>query len=252
MKRFSLLIILLFTINLHAQVPIPVFDHKPAIGKELILKSRVLITVDRGDSIALGTGVIICPRNKDGTWNILTAYHVTSKHQMGYLPNGSLIIVGYIPVKDVILETHDKSKIKAKLISYDEKSDLAWLRTYSDNHDVECAVLAKKSPNTNVRVRHKGFGGDVWRRGTVKSSTLGMQALNIMAVRGDSGGGVFDEDTDEVIGIMSTSNFVGNATIGSCEAAWKIKPIDNNIPKRDNKREGFKFPSPRFLTPQRH
>lgn len=159
------------------------------------------------------TATVIGPRRGDGRWDVLTASHCV----------GGVGSTG-------VFTTSDGRKVPVRCTAYAKKSDLAWLVT-DVVESLPFARLAKVNPAPGTKIWHAGFGvhnpGNVEKGEVSGSNPDGMLAMRLSVSSGDSGGGIFREDTGEVISAVCCTQARNTFTTmygGSCETAWKLRP----------------------------
>lgn len=161
------------------------------------------------------TGSFISPRNKDGSYHILTAFHCD--------PRGGVVKV----------RMSNQTVIDAMSVAGDPRADIRWLRTTSTKlENVTTATLAKTIPPRGTQVWHRSWGVD--RPGNLEKGAVSQppnqrgQIEYIISVSpGDSGGPFFDAKTGEVYGpACCTTNLSarGRVWCGSPQIAWHLRP----------------------------
>jgi len=163
------------------------------------------------------SATVVGPRRSDGRWDVLTAAHcIASQGQKGSMR---------MPKSGKTLGV--------TVVNFDRQSDLCWLVTDEPVSEIEYANLAKSNPSRGVKVWHQGYGVDVPRNredGEVTSSgelTGGQLQFYLSVSSGDSGGGIFRADTNEVVSAVCCTQAKGVKTFmygGSAERAWKMRP----------------------------
>ncbi len=137
------------------------------------------------------TATVVWPRRADGRWDVLTAAHCVDHVRVGTV--GSMQLRGRA------------DRFGVKLVALDVKSDCAWLVTESaDLGELPFAHIAADNAPAGTKIWHGGFGVDVpgnREAGTVTRSadSNGQTELHLSVSSGDSGGGMFREDTGELI-----------------------------------------------------
>lgn len=159
------------------------------------------------------TATVIGPRRGDGRWDVLTASHCVS----GVGSTG-------------VFTASDGRKFPVRCTAYEKKSDLAWLVT-DVVENLPFAYLAKTNPAPGTKIWHAGFGvhnpGNLEKGEVAGSNPDGMLAMRLSVSSGDSGGGIFREDTGEVISAVCCTQSRNTYTTmygGSCETAWRLRP----------------------------
>ncbi len=166
------------------------------------------------------TATVIGPRRTDGKWDVLTATHcVSTVGEKGtlYLKDGRKIGV--------------RVAFKSKEIE-DGGPDCAWLVTDAAIEDVPFAVIAEKNPAAGAKIWHMGYGidkpgnredGEV----TAAENSRGQLTMHLSVSSGDSGGGIFDATTGELIAVVCCTQQRGaKAAMYGCSAAVarKLRP----------------------------
>jgi hypothetical protein len=161
------------------------------------------------------TATVIGPRRNDGRWDILTASHCTPEV-------GSS---GEITLKD-------GRRFKVTVIARERGPDLAWLRTEASPEEMPWATLAKDLPANGTKVWHMAYGIDKAgnkEEGAVTSqpNKTGLLSFRLSVSSGDSGGGIFREDTGELVSAVCCTTERGKLTTmygGSCIEAQRMRP----------------------------
>lgn len=157
------------------------------------------------------TATIIGPRRADGRWDVLTAAHCT----------GAVGSTG-------TLRLSDGRSLSVTVTARDTQADLAWLVTEKVEGALPHAVLARTAAPEGTAVWHQGFGVD--RPGNRESGRIlatasprGQLALRLSVSSGDSGSGIFREDTGELVAVVCCTS--GSTTYaGSSVSALSLKP----------------------------
>lgn len=137
------------------------------------------------------TATVVHPRLPDGRWQILTANHCID--HVGIGARGQMQLRG------------KSERFSVVVVSADARSDAAWLVTDSATlGDLPFAYLAEKPAEAGVKIWHAGFGVDNpgnRENGTVTraADSNGQTELSLSVSSGDSGGGMFRDDTGELI-----------------------------------------------------
>lgn len=133
------------------------------------------------------TATVIGPRREDGRWDILTAAHcITGPAMTG-----------------TITDSAGKSH-RVVRTARDTRADICWLRTVESADLPAYAELSKEIPAVGVKIWHAGFGIDTpgnLERGTVYAAPNSDKQLpmRLSVSSGDSGGGIFREDNNELV-----------------------------------------------------
>lgn len=164
------------------------------------------------------TATVIGPRRADGKWDVLTAAHCVTNVGVG--AKGSMTL-------------KDGRKIGVKVARIDEKPDCAWLVTDDATlDDIAFAVIAGANPAPGVKIWHAGYGVDIpgiREDGTVTTGENGegQIEMGLSVSSGDSGGGIFRDDTGELIACVCCTTAKGQrARVWGCsaETANKLRP----------------------------
>jgi hypothetical protein len=161
------------------------------------------------------TATVIGPKRGDGKWDILTAAHCT----------GGVGSRGTFTLKD-------GRTLAVTVAARNADSDLAWLVTDAAVDDLPFASLAAKNPPVGTEVWHMGYGID--RPGNREDGRVtgpetpgGRLQMELSVSSGDSGGGIFRADTDELIAVVCCTTERGRKTLmfgGSAERANRLRP----------------------------
>jgi len=161
------------------------------------------------------TATVIGPRRPDGKWDILTAAHCT-----GGVGNSGTFAAS------------DGRTIGVTVAARDTTSDLCWLVTDAVLDEMPFARLAAKNPAANADVWHKGFGVDrpgnrEEGRVTGDETSDGQLPMELSVSSGDSGGGIFRTDSNELIAVVCCTTERGRKVLmfgGSAETASRLRP----------------------------
>lgn len=161
------------------------------------------------------TATIIGPRRADGRWNILTAAHCLS----------GVDAVGTFTMQD-------GRSFRVRCVAHDRTPDLAWLVTDESPAELPYARLAESVPPPGTKIWHSGFGIDKpgnLERGEVSGgvNSQGLLSMRLSVSSGDSGGGIFREDTGELVSVVCCTQSRGVFTTmfgGTSVIAAKMKP----------------------------
>lgn len=162
------------------------------------------------------SATVIAPRRADGRWDVLTAAHcISSVGQTGTMK---------MPLSGKTFAV----RVKA----FDRTCDICWLETVDSTADIEYAYLGKDNPPPGTPVWHQGYGFDRPRNredGTVMQAEDGRGqirfTLNVSS--GDSGGGIFRADTNEVVSSVCCTRSIAAKTDmwgGSTRKAIALRP----------------------------
>ncbi len=184
---------------------------KPPVGKATAEKA--IGKLKFGNSGC--TATVVGPRRPDGKWDILTASHCT----------GGTGSVGSFTLKD-------GRSFGVTVSNRNTTHDLSWLVTDAAVDDLPFATLAEKNPLANTDVWHMGFGVDrpgnrEEGRVTGDETSDGQLPMELSVSSGDSGGGIFRVDTDELIAVVCCTTERGRKVLmfgGSAERAARLRP----------------------------
>jgi hypothetical protein len=162
------------------------------------------------------TATVIGPRRADGRWDVLTAAHCVR----GLGQQGTLTLP-------------DGRALGLRVVAHAPTPDLAWCVTEDAVADLPYALLAEKNPEPGAAVWHGGFGVD--RPGNHEEGTLaerengqGQLRMVLSVSSGDSGGGIFRADTNELVAVVCCTTERGRKTLmfgGSAEHAHRLRPV---------------------------
>jgi hypothetical protein len=167
------------------------------------------------------TATVIGPRRPDGRWDVLTAAHCVS----GVGARGTLIL-------------KDGRSFGLRVVAYHKTPDVTWCVTDDEVKDMPYALIAESNPPVDTPVWHMGFGVDKpgnREDGTVADRENGQGQLRmILSVSsGDSGGGIFRTDTNELVSVVCcTSGMARKVSMWGCSAEvarrTRPRPADAN------------------------
>lgn len=186
----------------------------PPVGKMSKEEAeRALVYINFGSSGC--TATVIGPKRADGRWNIFTANHC--------LGSG---------LKKGRAKLQDGRVVNVSVVWADYASDGAWLVTDSAVDDMPFAYLSKDAPPPGTAVWQAGYGVNTKRQtrtGEIRSGPRkdGKLTMKLAVSSGDSGGGIFRADTNEVVAsVFGTEGWAGQViTVGcSCVKAWANAP----------------------------
>lgn len=175
------------------------------------------LRMTRGDGTAGGSATIIGPRRADGKWDVLTAGHVVD----GGTGKGSITM-------------KDGRKIAVTATNINNRCDVCWLVT--DRNDLvglPFAVVARNDPAEGTGIWICGYcNREDWhakiRNGVVAPGGMtqeGQLRFRVDIDRGDSGGGIFRADTNELVGVTSWYDHPGQpGLMGGGGAPSQIHP----------------------------
>jgi hypothetical protein len=166
------------------------------------------------------TATVIGPRRPDGRWDVLTAAHCVS----GVGARGTLAL-------------KDGRSFGLRVVAYHKTPDVAWCVTDDAVTDLPYAVIAESNPAVDTPVWHMGFGVDKpgnREEGTVaeRENVQGQLRMLLSVSSGDSGGGIFRADTNELVSVVCcTSGMARRVSMWGCSAEvarrTRPKPADD-------------------------
>lgn len=181
--------------------------------------SQIKFPTNTPGQMSMCTATVVHPRRADGRWDILTAAHCVP----GAGAKG-------------VLTTRDRTKTLAVTVaSIDTRCDLCWLVTDEPVEGLYCAKLATGNPAVGTAVWHAGYGVDKpenREEGTVRASENGDgQTQYFLSVSsGDSGGGIFDARTGELLSaVCCTARKAAKTDMwgGSPRQAARLRPTSS-------------------------
>lgn len=158
------------------------------------------------------TATVIGPRRPDGRWDILTASHCLDGNSKG------------------TVTTQDGRVLKVTKTAQDASADLCWLVTDDAVESLPFATLAAAVPASGTAVWHAGYGVHVpgnREDGKVLGQDGQQVRMSLSVSSGDSGGGIFRSDTNELIASVCCTRSKGSvATMwgGSSVRAIALRP----------------------------
>ncbi|MBM3982767.1 MAG: trypsin-like peptidase domain-containing protein [Planctomycetes bacterium] len=162
------------------------------------------------------TATVIGPRRPDGKWDVLTAAHCT----------GGVGSRGTFTLKDGRV-------LNVTVAARNADCDVTWLVTDSAVEDLPFANLAVKNPPVGTEVWHMGYGVDQPGnredgRITGAETSDGQLQMELSVSSGDSGGGIFRADTNELVAVVCCTTERGRKVLmfgGSAERAARMRPV---------------------------
>lgn len=143
------------------------------------------------------TATVIGPRRPDGRWDVLTAAHCVT----GVGARGTLTL-------------KDDRTLGIRVVAYHKGPDVAWCVTDDEVKDLPYALIAAKNPEPGTEIWHMGYGVD--RPGNREDGTVaerendqGQLRMILSVSSGDSGGGIFRKDTNELVSVVCCTSSVG-------------------------------------------
>jgi hypothetical protein len=161
------------------------------------------------------TATVIGPRRADGKWDVLTAAHCVS----GVGARGTMTL-------------KDGRSLGIRVVAHHKTPDVAWCVTDDEIADLPYALIAAKNPDPGTAIWHMGYGVDKpgnREDGTVaeRENAQGQLRMTLSVSSGDSGGGIFRSDTNELISVVCcTSGMAKKVSMWGCstEIAQKTRP----------------------------
>ena len=161
------------------------------------------------------TATVMGPRRNDGRWDVLTAAHCVS----GVGQRGTLTL-------------KDGRSFGIRVVTHHRSPDVAWCVTDDVVADLPYALLAKENPAPATAIWHMGFGVDRpgnREEGTVsdRENSQGQLRMDLSVSSGDSGGGIFRADTDELVSVVCCTSGIGRrVSMWGCstEVATRTRP----------------------------
>lgn len=155
------------------------------------------------------TATVVGPRRSDGKWDVLIAAHCVS----GVGTKGRLYF-------------KDGREVSVTVRVIARGPDLCWMVT-DESINLPYALLAKDLPQIGTRVWHQGYGVDRpgnRETGQVVSgeSQSGQLSMKLSVSSGDSGSGIFREDTNELVSVVCCYG-QGKTYGGSCVQAERLR-----------------------------
>jgi hypothetical protein len=161
------------------------------------------------------TATVIGPRRPDGRWDVLTAAHCVS----GVGARGTLTL-------------KDGRSFGIRVVAYHKAPDVAWCVTDDEVKDLPYALIAAKNPEPGTAIWHMGFGVD--KPGNREDGIVaegenaqGQLRMILSVSSGDSGGGIFRADTNELVSVVCcTSGMAQRVSMWGCsaEVARRTRP----------------------------
>jgi hypothetical protein len=161
------------------------------------------------------TATVIGPRRSDGKWDVLTAAHCVS----GVGARGTLTL-------------KDGRTLGIRVVAHHKTPDVAWCVTEEQVADLPYALIAAKNPEPGTAIWHMGYGVDHpgnREDGTVadRENAQGQLRMTLSVSSGDSGGGIFRDDTNELISVVCCTSGMGRkVSMWGCsaEVAQRTRP----------------------------
>jgi len=161
------------------------------------------------------TATVIGPRRPDGHWDVLTAAHCVN----GVGHRGTLVL-------------KDGRSFGLRVEAHQRTPDVAWCITDDAVDDLPYALVADASPPVSTAIWHMGFGVD--KPGNREDGTVvqgenpqGQLRMILSVSSGDSGGGIFRTDTNELVStVCCTTGMARNVSVwgSTTESIRKARP----------------------------
>jgi len=161
------------------------------------------------------TATVIGPRRSDGRWDVLTAAHCVS----GVGARGTMTL-------------NDGRSLGLRVVAHHRTPDVAWCVTDEEIADLPYALIAAKNPEPGTPIWHMGFGVD--KPGNREDGVIaegenaqGQLRMILSVSSGDSGGGIFRADTNELVSVVCCTSGMGRrVSMWGCsaEVAQKTRP----------------------------
>jgi hypothetical protein len=191
--------------------PDPKPDPKPGDGK--------LDPVNALGRIRFGsagcTATVIGPHRPDGRWDVLTAAHCVS----GVGARGTMTL-------------KDGRSFGLRVVAHHRTPDVAWCVTEDEIANLPYAMIAAKNPEPGTAVWHMGYGVD--KPGNREDGVIaegenaqGQLRMILSVSSGDSGGGIFRADTNELVSVVCCTSGMGRkVSMWGCsaEVAQRTRP----------------------------
>ncbi|MCS7168067.1 MAG: trypsin-like peptidase domain-containing protein [Gemmatales bacterium] len=143
------------------------------------------------------TATVIGLRRPDGKWDVLTAAHCVS----------GVGARGTIPLKD-------GRSLGIRIVAHYKGPDVAWCVTDDAIADLPYALIAAKNPDPGTAIWHTGYGVD--QPGNREDGAIaagedgnGQLRMTLSVSGGDSGGGIFRADTNELVSVVCCASGMG-------------------------------------------
>lgn len=157
------------------------------------------------------TATVMGPRRADGKWDVLSAAHCVSHVTVG--SRGTIKLL-------------DGRSFAITVQVVDPKCDVSWLTTDDAGvANMPYAVLAKENPPVGTKIWHAGYGVDIpgnREDGIISGDQNGDGMLNmtLSVSSGDSGGGIFRADTNEVVSSVCCTTAKGRRA-----SVWGVSTV---------------------------
>jgi len=166
------------------------------------------------------TATVIGPRRPDGRWDVLTAAHCVS----GVGARGTMTL-------------KDGRSVGLRVTVHHKTPDVAWCVTEEEVADLPYALIAAKNPEPGTAIWHMGYGVDKpgnREDGSIadRENAQGQLRMVLSVSSGDSGGGIFRSDTNELISVVCCTSGIGRTTSMwgcSAEIAQRTRPKATDV-----------------------
>jgi hypothetical protein len=130
------------------------------------------------------------------------------------------------------LTLKDGRSFGIRVVAYHKTPDVTWCVTEDEVKDLPYALIAESNPPVDTPVWHMGFGVDKpgnREDGTVaeRENAQGQLRMVLSVSSGDSGGGIFRSDTNELVSVVCcTSGMARKVSMWGCsaEVARRTRP----------------------------
>lgn len=182
------------------------------------------------------SATIVNPQRPDGSYAVVSAAHCISRSG-----------------EAVRLVLRNGSEVKATVVRFDRKSDVAILRTVPVVVKLPYLRIAESSPAVGTKIFHSGFGVDT--PGNVEEGSLvagpnanGQVVYRLSVSPGDSGGGIVANGRNELLSPVCCTDALsrlGNVWGGSPEEIRRLLATETS----EEQKVPIAMPSPPPLPP---
>jgi len=126
----------------------------------------------------------------------------------------------------------DGRSLGLRVVAHHRTPDVAWCVTDEEIADLPYALIAAKNPEPGTPIWHMGYGVD--RPGNREDGVIaegenaqGQLRMILSVSSGDSGGGIFRADTNELVSVVCCTSGMGRrVSMWGCsaEVAQKTRP----------------------------
>ncbi len=130
------------------------------------------------------------------------------------------------------LTLKDGRSLGLRVVAHHKTPDVAWCVTEDEVAALPYALIAAKNPEPGTAIWHMGYGVD--RPGNREDGTIaegengqGQLRMSLSVSSGDSGGGIFRADTNELISVVCCTSGMGRkVSMWGCsaEVARRTRP----------------------------